>query len=316
MNQTSGISEDLVENYLECKELIMSLTCCICLEIVENPYECENCESLYCFECWDLMKISGKNCVYNCKNQIIKAKKFIFDMLSKIRFFCENCEKHNIPYNTYLRHMQICKLNTKYSNIKESENLIKEKNSRIEEIQKLIEKEKAQPIQENNNNNIANSLNIKKDKDQLRKKYIVNLLNSSQKKVLYNSVFDGNLEIYTLYITVNKFNILEEISASGYFWTSFHYAMHYGKLNIILFIMETLNSNNTLEEIMMLESNDGRCPLMCLIKSNSLNSSAKKSILESLFQKFKFMISNEIVRELKNRDFNYMIEKFNLKIIS
>jgi hypothetical protein len=313
MNQTSGISEDLVENYQECKELIASLTCCICLEIVENPYECENCESLYCFECWDLMKISGKNCVYNCKSQIIKAKKFIFDMLSKIRFFCENCEKHNIPYNTYLRHMQICKLNTKYLNTNESENLIREKSSRIEEIQKLIEKEKLQPIE---NNNSIGSFNLLKDKEKLRKKYIVNLLSSTQKKELYNSVSEGNIEKFKSLILVNKFNILEEISATGYFWTSFHYAMHYGKLNIILFIMETLSSNDTLEEVMRLESNDGRCPLMCLIKSNSLNSSLKKSMLESLFQKFKFMVSNEIVRELKNRDFNNMIEKFNLKVLN
>merc|ERR1712032_1350297 len=133
MQYTSGISEDLVENYEECEELIRSLTCCICLEIVKNPYECENCESLYCFECWDMMKITGKNCVYDCKTPIIKAKKFIFDMLSKIRFQCEHCLKRNIPYTTYLRHMQICKLNLKYLNIKESEDLLAESQNKIDE---------------------------------------------------------------------------------------------------------------------------------------------------------------------------------------
>jgi len=313
MNQTTGISEEAVENYEECEELIRSLTCCICLEIAKNPYECENCESLYCFECWDLMKISGKNCVYNCKTPIIKAKKFIFDMLSKIRFLCDICHKHNIPYKTYLRHMQICKLNTKLENIEESENLLKEKKGRIDEIEKEVEKEKVQPLHQE-----ESTYNLLKDKEKLRKKYIVNFLSSSQKKELYNSVCEGNLEKFSNLIMGKKYNILEEISASGYFWTSFHYAMHYGKLNLIFFILEFFykNGGNELNEVMRLESNDGRCPLMCLMKSNSLNSDTKKEYLETIFQKFKFYVSNELIRELKNRDFNYMIEKFKLKVIN
>ena len=310
MNQTSGISEDLVENYAECEELIRSLTCCICLEIVKNPYECENCESLYCFECWDMMKITGKNCVYDCKTPIIKAKKFIFDMLSKIRFQCEDCQKRNIPYKTYLRHMQICKLNTKFLNIEESENLLKESQGRIDEIKKEIEKEKQQPIHTNNNN-----LSLLKDKEKLRKKYLTSLLNSSQKKDLYNSVSEGNLEKFMSLIKDKKYNILEEISASSYYWTSFHYAMHYGQLGISLFIIEFYNKINELNEVMRLESNDGRCPIMCLLKSNALNTVNKKAYLEKIFGKYKFFISNEIKRELKNRDFDYMIEKFQMQIL-
>lgn len=309
MNQTSGISEDLVENSDECEQLIESLRCCICLEIPKNPYECTNCESLYCFECWEMMKITGKNCVYDCKTPIIKAKKFIFDMLSKIRFFCEICQKHNIPYKTYLLHMQICRLNTKYINDNECESLLKESKSRIEDLEKEIKKGKEQPIGQDINS-------ILKDKDKLRKKYLTSYLSSLQKKELYNAISDGNLNKYQSLIEDKNFNILEEISASGYYWTSFHYAMHYGQLNISLFIMEFYNKKNEINEVMRLESNDGRCPIMCLLKSNALNSTNKKAYLEKIFGKYKFFISNEIKRELKNRDYDYMIEKFGLKSIN
>ena len=136
---TYGISEDLVENFNECEELIKSLYCCICLEIVKNPFECENCESLYCSECWNMMKITGKKCVYNCLNEIIKAKKFVFDMLNKIRFRCKDCDKRNIPYKAYILHLDICLLNKKLINSEEAKRFLDESKSKIDKLTEELE---------------------------------------------------------------------------------------------------------------------------------------------------------------------------------
>lgn len=310
----SGISEDLVENFNEVQELIQSLSCCICLEIVKNPYECENCESLYCYECWNMMKITGKNCVYDCKTPIIKAKKFIFNMLSKIRFRCTDCQKRNIPYQVYIAHLEICLLNNKNMNIEVANGLLSEAKAKVEKLNKELEeiKNNKSNINPSNNNsqNHFNDDNVLLDKEQIRNKFLTSALSTGQKKELYNAVFEGNLEAFKTLIEIKKFNILEEVSAKTFYWTSFHYAMHYGKLNIIFYIMD--HYKNILNYVMKLESNDGRCPILCLLKSNALNTRMKKELLQKIFARYNFPISAEIVRELKNRDLDNLIEKYKL----
>lgn len=310
---TSGISEDLVENFNEVEELIKSLSCCICLEIVKNPYECENCESIYCYECWNMMKITGKNCVYDCKTPIIKAKKFVSNMLSKIRFRCQDCQKRNIPYNVYLVHLEICLLNNKNMNIDVAQGLLDEAKAKVEKISKELEAvkaDKSHKIQDNGVYGDNNSEVILLNREQIRNKFLTSVLSTPQKKELYNAVFEGNLDAFRNLIEIKKYNILEEISAKTFYWTSFHYAMHYGKLNIIFYIMDFYKQN--LNNVMRLESNDSRCPILCLLKSNALNSVTKKDLLHKIFAKYNFLISAEIIRELKNRDMDYLIEKYKL----
>jgi len=309
---TSGISEDLVENFNEVEELIKSLSCCICLEIVKNPYECENCESLYCYECWNMMKITGKNCVYDCKTPIIKAKKFIFNMLSKIRFRCQDCQKRNIPYQVYLSHLEICLLNNKNMNIEVANALLAEAKAKVEKLNKELEAVKADKSHFNSINSANNEDSdlILLNREQIRNKFLTSVLNTAQKKELYNAVFEGSLDTFRNLIENKKFNIFEEVSAKTFYWTSFHYAMHYGQLNIIFYTMDHYKQN--LNYIMRLESNDGRCPILCLLKSNSLNSVAKKDLLQKIFAKYNFLISAEVIREFKNRDMDSLIEKYNL----
>jgi hypothetical protein len=310
---STGISEDLVENIKEVEELINSLNCCICLEIVKNPFECENCESLYCFECWKMMKITGKNCVYDCKNPVVRAKKFVWDMLSKIRFRCNDCKKNNIPYKAYLLHLEICLLNNKYMNVDVSKELLDEAKLKVEVLTKELETIKMDKNLYSQNNDLIglnNNLPLL-SKEQIRNKYLTSNLSTEQKKEIYKAIFEGNLAAFKDLIINKKYNIFEEISAKSYFWTSLHYAMHYGKLDIIIFILEYYKSK--LSYIMRLESNDGRCPILCLLKSNGVNSNTKKDLLETIFSAYKFLISNEIIRELKNRDMDYLIEKYKLK---
>ena len=102
--QGSGISEDQIENYQEYQEILKSLNCCICLDIVKNPVECSTCESLYCDECWNLMKISGKKCVINCTTPVIKANSFVYNILDKLIIRCDYCGKGGISYSKYIKH--------------------------------------------------------------------------------------------------------------------------------------------------------------------------------------------------------------------
>src|SRR4051812_26268423 len=117
--QGSGISEELVENFNEYQEMIKSLYCCICLDIVKAPLECENCESLYCEDCWEIMKIAGRKCVLHCTAPIKKANKFLRDMLSKLKIKCETCNKTGIQYDIYIKHIDACLLNQKISTVDE-----------------------------------------------------------------------------------------------------------------------------------------------------------------------------------------------------
>ncbi len=306
---TSGISEDLVENFSEVEELITSLSCCICLEIVKNPYECENCESLYCYECWNMMKITGKNCVYDCKTAIIKAKKFVYNMLSKIRFRCKDCQKSNIPYRVYLMHLEICLLNNKNMNIDIAYGLLAEAKGKVDKLNRELEAVKADKSNSNNGGHNDKEV-ILLSREEIRTKYLTSVLNTAQKKELYNAVSEGDLDAYRILVENKKYNILEEISAKTFYWTSFHYAMHYGKLNIIFYIMDYYKQH--LNYVMRLDSNDGRCPILCLLKSNALNSATKKELLQKIFFNYNIMISAEVIRELKNRDMDYLIEKYKL----
>lgn len=62
----SGISEDQIENLAEYEDILGSLYCSICLDVVKSPVGCTNCSSFYCEECWNSLEISNKRCVINC----------------------------------------------------------------------------------------------------------------------------------------------------------------------------------------------------------------------------------------------------------
>ena len=106
-------------------------------------------------------------------------------------------------------------------------------------------------------------------------------------------------EKFKTLVIVKKFPIFEELSVKGHFWTSLHYAMHYGKSDIILFILKNSESKGILNLIIKCKSKDNRCPLLCLIKSNSLNSENKIKILDDILSLFKKLyLSQEVYSEL------------------
>jgi hypothetical protein len=304
----SGISEDIIENIMELQEMIKSLTCCICLEIVKNPYECENCESLYCEDCWDVMKIAGKKCVINCTATVKVANKFVRDMLSKLKITCMTCGKTGIKYNVYVKHMDACVLNQKISTVEELNKTIREKQSKIDELSIEMDNIK---INGDKSKSSCSLPGVSFNKEQLRATLMTFGLPIQQKMELYNAAVEGKLNEFKALITEKKYPILEEVSAHNYYWTPLHYAMHYGQSDIVFYIMNYLNSLDTLALAMKLQSDDGRCPLLCLLRSNSLSTEKKKEILERILPKFEFELSPDAKKEIRNRDMDYILKKYN-----
>ena len=116
---------------------------------------------------------------------------------------------------------------------------------------------------------------------------ITNKLSIDEKMIFYNSVINNDLDLFKILLKGNgeiqePYDIFEEVSASGYNWTVFHYAMHYGKWEIIKYIFEYLIDLNKLDIALKMKTNDKRCPMLCLIKSNFFNIEKKKNYILKL----------------------------------
>ena len=97
--------------------------------------------------------------------------------------------------------------------------------------------------------------------------------------------------------------IFEEISAPSYKWTALHYAMHYAKWDIIKFIFEYLYQNDLVNISLNMKTKDGRCPLLCLLKSIELSNKTKLEMFDKIVSTFSIPISDDVrirLEELKN----------------
>ena len=79
--------------------------------------------------------------------------------------------------------------------------------------------------------------------ENVRKKFLSNTLTTNQKMELYNCSVAGNVDTLKSLIEEKGYPLLEECSASGYFWTVFHYAAHYGFDNIINYVLDHYQNN-------------------------------------------------------------------------
>ena len=148
------------------------------------------------------------------------------------------------------------------------------------------------------------------NKDSLRNSLITFNLSVTQKMEMYNACVEGRLTEFKNLVQISKYPVLEEVSAHNYYWTPLHYAMHYGQVEIIKFIFEHLRKQGKLDAAMRLESNDGRCPILCLLRSNNLNIDKKKEILNTVLSLHNFSMSPEAKKEAKNRDMENLLKKF------
>ena len=134
---------------------------------------------------------------------------------------------------------------------------------------------------------------------------LCNKLTTIEKQNFYNSVIDNNLDLFISYLSGNRYrkpyNIFEEVSAPGYKWTVFHYAMHYGKWDIIKYIIEYLSNLNLLEKALNMKTKDNRCPMLCLLRSKDLDKQQKKELYFKIVNTFQIPISDEAIQEATNR---------------
>ena len=162
---------------------------------------------------------------------------------------------------------------------------------------------------QNNNLEAKSKIETKYTKEELRKMYITNNLDINEKMALYSYAVEGNLTEFKKCIEERGYPILEEVSAKTFYWTPLHYAMQYGKVEIIIYIMKYLEKKGMLENAMKLESNDNRDPLSCLLKSNAIQNQVKRSTLQEILKhNFQFTISNEVKREIRNRNLEDLLQ--------
>jgi len=141
--------------------------------------------------------------------------------------------------------------------------------------------------------------------EEVREKLINNTLPSEKKMSIYKSITDGNAAMFKSLVKTDDI-IFEELSSKGYYWTSLHYAMHFGKEDIIMYIFKVLDDAKMLNLAMKLKSNDNRSPITCLVKSNTLESLQKTALLAKIADAFpNINIDNEDKKELKERGFKF-----------
>lgn len=296
-----GIKESQIENFDQYKVILESFTCPICLDIAKNPQQCELCETLYCEDCWEFMKIAGKKCVMHCTAPVIKANKFVLDTLSKLRITCETCNKTNIEYNLYIMHYEVCSHLQNLIKSGEIERTITEKKDRLQALDREISDLNKNGLEVGNQKINWQQSNF--SKTDIQKKLLTFKLSPSEKVLLYDSTVKGKLNEFRVLILDKKFPLFEEVSAQGYLWTSLHYAMHYGQDDILFFILDHCqNKLQCLDIALHLVSKDGRCPILCLLKSNAINNDKKKELLSRIMSRYKgIKISDEALRELRVR---------------
>jgi len=297
----SGINEEYIENYDSFSENILaSLECPICAGIVNNPYECKNCQTIYCQECWKQLEISNKGCVMRCKNpKVEKANKFVFGLLEKFLLKCPLCQTGSLNYQKFLQHFGCCIIANKYGTIEELTKLEKEKDEEIEKLKHDIEKLKTNSYQ----------IEIKYTQEELRKELITSKLDVNSKMILYQAAVKGELNDFKKLID-RGYPLLEEVSAANFYWTPLHYAMHYGKMEIAFYILDLLKQQGKYRMAMELESNDKRTPVLCLLKSNALSLSDKKEYFTRLIQRYDINPDERTIREIKNRNLEDIYKKY------
>ena len=297
----SGINEEYIENYDSFSENILaSLECPICAGIVNNPYECKNCQTIYCQECWKQLEISNKGCVMRCKNpKVEKANKFVFGLLEKFLLKCPLCQTGSLNYQKFLQHFGCCIIANKYGTIEELTKLEKEKDEEIENLKHDIEKLKTNSYQ----------IETKYTQEELRKELITSKLDVNSKMILYQAAVKGELNDFKKLID-RGYPLLEEVSAANFYWTPLHYAMHYGKMEIAFYILDLLKQQGKYRMAMELESNDKRTPVLCLLKSNALSLSDKKEYFTRLIQRYDINPDERTIREIKNRNLEDIYKKY------
>jgi len=177
----------------------------------------------------------------------------------------------------------------------------------LEKILKL-KNDKSKQLMTGRNSTVVNSVNL--TDNQIRDRVLTSSLLTDQKMSLYNATIEGNFVKLKSLVNDYHYSIFEEVSAKGYFWMCLHYAMHYGKAEIIYFILDFSEKVGKLDLVIRCKSNDNRCPLICLLKSHSVEGGAKSDILDNILNRYKkIYLSADVIKEMKAKGFEGLLKK-------
>lgn len=138
---------------------------------------------------------------------------------------------------------------------------------------------------------------------------ITNKLNVNSKMTLYQAAEKRELNDFKKLIT-REFPLFEEISASNFYLTPLHYAIHYGKMEIAFYILDTLKDQGKYRMAMESESNDHRTSVLCLLKSNTLSLLDKMEYFIKLLQRYEVYPDERSLREIKNTNLDDIYKLF------
>lgn len=102
---------------------------------------------------------------------------------------------------------------------------------------------------------------------------------------LYTSSTKGKIEDLKLVLEDKEkaYSVTEEISKSGYYWTVLHYASHYGHYDILIYLIEFLQSHPDKYEIFNMQTTEGKTPLFCAVLSGDIKQLSDKQRIIKLW---------------------------------
>ena len=99
------VDPNLINNKSEFELIKKQSICDLCNYILWEPKQCSVCESAFCEECLDeYFTKNGISCPNKCENPTFKTSKLLKNILSLIKFNCQNNCGVLIPYEEYFIH--------------------------------------------------------------------------------------------------------------------------------------------------------------------------------------------------------------------
>lgn len=89
-----------------------SVTCPLCFSILINPIMCMKCQSVYCKKCIDNWSKDHQKCPKQCTDPYFQRCIGKNDILSRLKFKCQNCESI-FDYDNAKKHYESCKKENK-----------------------------------------------------------------------------------------------------------------------------------------------------------------------------------------------------------
>lgn len=125
--------ENSIENLILIpEELKENVLCSLCHQILINPYQCDECENCFCYDCINIIYANEKECPKCNKTLNISKSETMEKFLSLFKYKCINNCGEELEYKDLINHL------TKCSKIK-IEDRSKDILSEIEKVKKELE---------------------------------------------------------------------------------------------------------------------------------------------------------------------------------